>query len=81
MNFFQAITPGGQIVNTNQIVVNNAALAQQLASGKAQLATIGGHQVVIRSTPTGNHGIVHLNSTSGGIVVKNPVAPTKSQQG
>ncbi|XP_046429162.1 nucleosome-remodeling factor subunit NURF301 isoform X3 [Neodiprion fabricii] len=74
----QVLTPGGQVINTNQIVVNNAALAQQLASGKAQLATIGGHQVVIRSTPTGNQ-IVHLNSTSSA-VVKNAVSPTKPQQ-
>lgn len=74
------VTPAGQIINTNQIVVNNAALAQQLASGKAQLATIGGQQVVIRSTPAGNQ-IVHLNSSSGNLVVKNAVSPAKAQQG
>ena len=66
---------GGQ-----QIVVNNPALAQQLASGKAQLATIGGHQVIIRSTPTGNQ-IVHLNSPNSGIIVKNATTPAKTQQG
>lgn len=59
-------------------MVTNANLAQQLASGKAQLTTIGGHQVVIRSTPTGNQ-IVHLNSTNSGIIVKNAV--TQSKQG
>lgn len=57
-------------------MVTNANLAQQLATGKAQLTTIGGHQVVIRSTPTGNQ-IVHLNSTNSGIIVKNTVTPTK----
>ncbi|XP_012274975.1 nucleosome-remodeling factor subunit NURF301 isoform X2 [Orussus abietinus] len=74
----QVVTTGGQVINANQIVVNNANLAQQLASGKAQLATIGGHQVVIRSTPTGNQ-IVHLNSTNSGIIVKNTVTPNKTQ--
>ncbi|XP_026669711.1 nucleosome-remodeling factor subunit NURF301 isoform X4 [Ceratina calcarata] len=70
----QVISSGGQVISGNQIVVTNANLAQQLASGKAQLTTIGGHQVVIRSTPTGNQ-IVHLNSTNSGVIVKN--APTK----
>ncbi|CAH1971965.1 unnamed protein product [Acanthoscelides obtectus] len=42
----------GQIV-TNQIIVNNQALAQQLATGKVQVATINGQQVLIR--PTGNN--------------------------
>lgn len=41
-----------QIV-TNQIVVNNQNLAQQIASGKVQVATINGQQVLIR--PTGNN--------------------------
>ncbi|XP_022917774.2 nucleosome-remodeling factor subunit NURF301 isoform X2 [Onthophagus taurus] len=43
----------GQQVVTNQIVVNNQNLAQQLASGKVQVATINGQQVLIR--PTGNN--------------------------
>ncbi|XP_057659195.1 nucleosome-remodeling factor subunit NURF301 isoform X2 [Diorhabda carinulata] len=43
----------GQQVITNQIVVNNQSLAQQLASGKVQVATINGQQVLIR--PTGNN--------------------------
>lgn len=71
---------GSQVINTGQIVVNNPALAQQLASGKAQLATIGGHQVIIRSTPTGNQ-ILHLNSPNSGIIVKNAVTPAKTQKG
>ncbi|XP_025163350.1 nucleosome-remodeling factor subunit NURF301 isoform X1 [Harpegnathos saltator] len=75
----QMISTGGQVISGNQIVVTNANLAQQLASGKAQLTTIGGHQVVIRGTPTGNQ-IVHLNSTNSGIIVKGAVTPTKQQQ-
>ncbi|XP_051172895.1 nucleosome-remodeling factor subunit NURF301-like isoform X2 [Leptopilina boulardi] len=72
----QILQSGAQVVGGNQIVVNNPTLAQQLASGKAQLATIGGHQVIIRSTSAGNQ-IFHLNSTSttstnnSGIIVKN----------
>ncbi|XP_074105928.1 nucleosome-remodeling factor subunit NURF301 E(bx) isoform X2 [Cotesia typhae] len=65
----QVITTSGQVLNANQIVVNNANLAQQLASGKAQLATVGGHQVIIRSAPTGNQ-IVIPNSASPGIIMK-----------
>lgn len=37
----------------NQILVNNQTLAQQLATGKVQVATINGQQVLIR--PTGNN--------------------------
>lgn len=37
----------------NQILVNNQNLAQQLATGKVQVATINGQQVLIR--PTGNN--------------------------
>ncbi|XP_026828403.1 nucleosome-remodeling factor subunit NURF301 isoform X1 [Ooceraea biroi] len=74
----QVISSGAQVISGNQIVVTNANLAQQLASGKAQLATIGGHQVVIRST-TGNQ-IVHLNSTNSGIIVKGAVAANKQPQ-
>jgi len=73
------ISPGAQVISGNQIVVTNPNLAQQLASGKAQLATIGGHQVVIRTT-TGNQ-IVHLNSANSGIIVKGAVATNKQQQG
>lgn len=76
----QVISSGGQVISGNQIVVTNASLAQQLATGKAQLTTVGGHQVVIRSTPTGSQ-IVHLNSTNSGIIVKGAVTSTKQQQG
>ncbi|XP_032667402.1 nucleosome-remodeling factor subunit NURF301 isoform X2 [Odontomachus brunneus] len=75
----QMISTGGQVISGNQIVVTNSNLAQQLASGKAQLTTIGGHQVVIRGTPTGNQ-IVHLNSTNSGIIVKGTVGTPKQQQ-
>lgn len=40
-------------VSTQQIVVNNPALVQQIAAGKIQLATVNGQQVLIR--PTGNN--------------------------
>lgn len=36
-----------------QLVVSNANLAQQLATGKAQLATINGQQVLIRTAQSG----------------------------
>ncbi|XP_014598172.1 PREDICTED: nucleosome-remodeling factor subunit NURF301 isoform X1 [Polistes canadensis] len=72
----QVISPGSQILSGNQIVVTNANLAQQLASGKAQLTTLGGHQVVIRSTPTGNQ-IVQLNPSNSNMVVKNTVSSNK----
>lgn len=38
---------------SQQIVVNNPVLAQQIAAGKIQLATVNGQQVLIR--PTGNN--------------------------
>ncbi|XP_033322004.1 nucleosome-remodeling factor subunit NURF301 E(bx) isoform X1 [Megalopta genalis] len=74
----QVLSTSGQVISGNQIVVTNANLAQQLATGKAQLTTIGGHQVVIRSTPTGNQ-IVHLNSANSSIIVKNTITPNKQQ--
>lgn len=45
------VTQGGQLLNTNQIIVSNPSLVQQLASGKATLATIQGQQVLIRAAP------------------------------
>ena len=67
------ISSGGQVISGSQIVVSSPNF-QQFVAGKAQLATIGGHQVVIRSTPT---GIVHLNSTNGGIIVKSTIPANK----
>ena len=78
MLLLKVITTGGQVITANQIVVNNPALAQQLASGKAQLATINGQQVILRNT-TGN--LVQLNSSNAGIIVRNAVTPTKTQTG
>ncbi|XP_049823872.1 nucleosome-remodeling factor subunit NURF301 isoform X3 [Aethina tumida] len=51
-NQIVAASPGQQVI-TNQIVVNNQNLAQQLVSGKVQMASINGQQVLIR--PTGNN--------------------------
>ncbi|KAB0795122.1 hypothetical protein PPYR_11961 [Photinus pyralis] len=45
-------TSGQQQIVTNQIIVNNPTLAQQLATGKLQVASVNGQQVLIR--PTGN---------------------------
>ncbi|XP_077292315.1 nucleosome-remodeling factor subunit NURF301 E(bx) [Arctopsyche grandis] len=55
----RAVNPG------QQIVVNNPALAQQLAAGKLQLATINGQQVLIR--PVGNNQamiVAHITQQS-----------------
>ncbi|XP_064211218.1 nucleosome-remodeling factor subunit NURF301 isoform X5 [Tribolium castaneum] len=79
-------TPSGQQVITNQIVVNNQSLAQQIASGKVQMATINGQQVLIR--PTGNNqaqvvaqltpgSLTQLNS---GQTVATPIKQAVSQQ-
>ncbi|XP_038215302.1 nucleosome-remodeling factor subunit NURF301 [Zerene cesonia] len=46
-------TPRPRTPATQQIVVNNPALVQQLAAGKIHLATVNGQQVLIR--PTGNN--------------------------
>ncbi|XP_066157343.1 nucleosome-remodeling factor subunit NURF301 isoform X1 [Euwallacea fornicatus] len=59
-------TQGGQQVITNQIVVNNPNLAQQLASGKVQVATVNGQQVLIRPTGT-NQAQVIAQLTPGNI--------------
>ncbi|KAJ8968859.1 hypothetical protein NQ317_016782 [Molorchus minor] len=67
-------TQGGQQIITNQIVVNNQNLAQQLASGKVQVATINGQQVLIR--PTGNNQAQVVAATSAVA----PTTPVKLQQ-
>lgn len=48
-----AAAPRPRPAATQQIVVNNPALVQQIAAGKIQLATVNGQQVLIR--PTGNN--------------------------
>ncbi|XP_011646534.1 nucleosome-remodeling factor subunit NURF301 isoform X3 [Pogonomyrmex barbatus] len=71
----QVISSGGQVISGNPIVVTNANLVQQLASGKAQLTAIG-NQVVIRNA---SNQIVHVNSTNGGFIVKGTVAAKQQQ--
>ncbi|KAK7791905.1 hypothetical protein R5R35_005426 [Gryllus longicercus] len=60
----QVMTASGQLLSAGQIVVSNPQLAQQLASGKAQLATIGGQQVLIRAAPAGTTGTAVLQGAS-----------------
>lgn len=53
--------------STQQIVVNNPALVQQIAAGKIQLATVNGQQVLIR--PTGNNQaqiVAHIGQSPAG---------------
>ncbi|XP_075219983.1 nucleosome-remodeling factor subunit NURF301 E(bx) isoform X3 [Lycorma delicatula] len=45
----QIVVSGNTATQVGQLVVSNANLAQQLATGKAQLATINGQQVLIRT--------------------------------
>jgi hypothetical protein len=52
------MTTGGQLLSTGQLVVSGSNLAAQLASGKAQLATIGGQQVLIRTVTPGTNAVV-----------------------
>lgn len=64
---------------TNQIVVNNQSLAQQIASGKVQMATINGQQVLIR--PTGNNQAqVVAQLTPGNLQLNQVGTPVKQQQ-
>ncbi|XP_036150042.1 nucleosome-remodeling factor subunit NURF301 isoform X2 [Monomorium pharaonis] len=69
----QVISSGGQVISGSPIMVTNANLVQQLATGKAQLTTIG-NQVVIRNA---SNQIVHVNSANGGFIVKGTVAANK----
>ncbi|XP_073840777.1 nucleosome-remodeling factor subunit NURF301 E(bx) [Musca autumnalis] len=72
--------------NQQQIIVQNSALAQQLAQGKLQVATINGQQVIIK--PLGNNQaqiVAHIKTQSDGnshIVTntstENQISPTKS---
>ncbi|XP_063224982.1 nucleosome-remodeling factor subunit NURF301 isoform X2 [Bacillus rossius redtenbacheri] len=70
----QVMTAGG-LLNAGQLVVSSGSLAAQLASGKAQLATIGGQQVLIRTsipgTPLlGAAGLPPLSATTGSLLIK-----------
>ncbi|KAL0272292.1 UNVERIFIED_CONTAM: hypothetical protein PYX00_005328 [Menopon gallinae] len=61
-----------QFLQTGHVVVNNPVLAQQIAEGKLQLATINGQQVLIRATPANSTGNVTVNqqAATGNIVFK-----------
>ncbi|XP_059217057.1 nucleosome-remodeling factor subunit NURF301 isoform X2 [Stomoxys calcitrans] len=71
--------------NQQQIIVQNSTLAQQLAQGKLQVATINGQQVIIK--PLGNNQaqiVAHIKTQSDGnahIVTNSPtenqMSPTK----
>ncbi|XP_058794232.1 nucleosome-remodeling factor subunit NURF301 isoform X2 [Phymastichus coffea] len=65
------VLPGAGQVIANQIVVSSSTLAQQLASGKAQLATINGQQVILNA---GN--LVQLNSGNAGTPVSQAPSTT-----
>lgn len=74
------VAPRMRPASTQQIVVNNPALVQQIAAGKIQLATVNGQQVLIR--PTGNNQaqiVAHIGQspTTGAVsVVSAAQAPT-----
>lgn len=73
-------------VSNQQIIVQNSTLAQQLAQGKLQVATINGQQVIIK--PLGNNQaqiVAHIKTQSDGnahIVtntqIENQISPTKT---
>lgn len=68
--------------NQQQIIVQNSTLAQQLAQGKLQVATINGQQVIIK--PLGNNQaqiVAHIKTQSDGnahIVTNTTVEPQSS---
>lgn len=65
------------VTSTQQIVVNNPALVQQIAAGKIQLATVNGQQVLIR--PTGNNQaqiVAHIGQSPGGVGLSVVTAPS-----
>ncbi|XP_059054430.1 nucleosome-remodeling factor subunit NURF301 [Achroia grisella] len=67
-------TPRARPASTQQIVVNNPVLVQQIAAGKIQLATVNGQQVLIR--PTGNNQaqiVAHIGQSPA--PAPRPVAP------
>lgn len=73
------VTSTGPAGNVSQIVVSNPELAQQIASGKVQVATINGQQVLIR--PTGNNQatiVAHLNP--GPVIQQQQQQPQQQQQ-
>lgn len=77
----KVMTASGQLLSTGQIVVSNAQLAQQLASGKAQIATIGGQQVLIRTAPAGTTNTTVLQGGSTMMVSGTTVPTLAATQG
>lgn len=61
----------------NQIVVNNQSLAQQLATGKVQVATVNGQQVLIR--PTGNNQAQVVAQLTPSTICSNQLQTTTPQ--
>ncbi|XP_045474832.1 nucleosome-remodeling factor subunit NURF301 isoform X2 [Harmonia axyridis] len=87
----QVVVSGNQVIGTpvaqqqvvtNQIMINNQNLAQQLATGKLQVATINGQQVLIRPTGNNQAQVVAQLSVSQGNVQQNVVnsTPTLTSQ-
>ncbi|XP_063359454.1 nucleosome-remodeling factor subunit NURF301 [Cydia amplana] len=67
--------PRPRAPSTQQIVVNNPVLVQQIAAGKIQLATVNGQQVLIR--PTGNNQaqiVAHIGQSPMPAAAPSPVA-------
>lgn len=62
----------------NQIVVNNQSLAQQLATGKVQVATVNGQQVLIR--PTGNNQAQVVAQLTPSTICSNQLQSTTTPQ-
>lgn len=69
----QAETP--TLIQSGSVVVNNPVLAQQIAEGKLQLATLNGQQVLIRTAPSNNtlnaNSVTQqVSTTQGNIIIK-----------
>lgn len=66
-------------VVTNQIICNNPALAQQLSSGKLQVASINGQQVLIRPTGNGQAQVVAQITQQNNAAAASPVKQVAAQ--
>ncbi|EEB14731.1 fetal alzheimer antigen, falz, putative [Pediculus humanus corporis] len=73
-------TDAPALIQSGSVVVNNPVLAQQLAEGKLQLATLNGQQVLIRTTSTNN--ALNTNSQTSATTnhLQKLLSPTKSAQ-
>ena len=72
--FCQVLSNSGQI---NQIVVSNPVLAQELLSGKAQIATVNDQQVIVKNVG-GTTSLVQVPGRN--IILRRAVAGTKQPQ-